>query len=157
MRAGEQVELPTRSVTVHELRVTDLRSGEEHLDVDVSLRCSSGTYVRAVARDLGEDLGVGGHLVALRRTAVGPFGLAEAHTLEELGEAFGLLGIDEVARRCFPSHDLTEEEAGHVRYGRSLTAHLGAAGPVAVFGPGQGFLALYEQRGEQAAPVAVFV
>ena len=86
VRDGEDVSLKARPVTVHELDVHDVRAAGEHLDVDVTLRCSSGTYVRAIARDVGARLGVGGHLTALRRTAVGPFALDDAHTLETLGE-----------------------------------------------------------------------
>jgi tRNA pseudouridine55 synthase len=134
-----------------------VRTAGEYLDVDLAVRCSSGTYVRALARDLGEALGVGGHLTMLRRTAVGPFGLPDAHRLEDLAEAFTLLDISEVARRCFPSYELDEEQSRAAGYGRSVRAALGADGPVAVFDPSGAFLALYEQRGEDAAPVAVFV
>jgi tRNA pseudouridine55 synthase len=157
VRAGEDVRLPARPVTVHEFSVGHVRTAGECLDVDLAVRCSSGTYVRALARDLGEVLGVGGHLTRLRRTAVGPFGLAEAHGLEELGEAFTLVDISEVARRCFPCHDLDEEQSRAVGHGRPVRGPLGADGPVAVFDPAGTFLALYEQRGEDAAPVAVFV
>jgi tRNA pseudouridine55 synthase len=157
VRAGEDVQLPARAVIVHELAVHDVRPVERCLDVDVSLRCSSGTYVRAIARDLGAALGVGGHLTRLRRTAVGPFALAEARPLDELEEAFELQDISEVARRCFPTWQLDAEGARDVGYGRRLGVELGATGPVAVFDPAGMFLALYEQRGEVAAPVAVFV
>ena len=156
VRAGETVEIPARKVTIHELLVTEVRREGPWLDVDISVRCSSGTYVRAIARDLGATLGVGGHLTALRRTMVGPFGLDDARTLEELDKELALLDISEVARRCFPSYDLDEEAARDVGFGRSLALDLGAEGPVAVFAPGGTFLALYEQRGATAAPVAVF-
>ena len=156
VRAGEQVDLPPRPVTVHGLTVHEIRRGDDVLDVDVEMRCSSGTYVRALARDLGEALGVGGHLTRLRRTSVGPFGLEEAHPLEDLAEAFALVDIAEVARRCFPTYQLDTEQSRDVGYGRSIGASLGADGPVALFGEAGGFLALYEQRGEVAAPVAVF-
>jgi tRNA pseudouridine55 synthase len=157
VRDGEAVVLPARPVTIHELLVTDVRPAGEHLDVDLSVRCSSGTYVRAIARDLGAALGTGGHLTALRRTAVGPFTLAEAATLDELAASFSVLGIDEVARRCFASVDLTDDDARAVGFGRPLATELGEPAPVAVFAPSGRFLALYEQRGEVAAPVAVFV
>ena len=155
VRAGEDVDLPARSVTVHQLLVTDVRPGDEVLDVDVSVRCSSGTYIRAIARDLGAALGVGGHLTRLRRTAVGPFTLADAHGLDALADDFVVLGLDEVARRCFTTYDLSEEQARDVGYGRKLEAAVGE-GTVAVLGPDGRFLALYEQRGPLAAPVAVF-
>jgi tRNA pseudouridine55 synthase len=157
VRAGEQVHLPARPVTVHELRVDAVRPAGEHLDVDVHVRCSSGTYVRAIARDLGDALGVGGHLTALRRTAVGPFTVAEAHPLESLAESFEAVDLSVVARRCFASYDLDEGQSRDVGYGRRLPLGLGGSGPVAVFDPAGRFLALYEQRGEVAAPVAVFV
>jgi tRNA pseudouridine55 synthase len=155
VRAGEQVDLPARPVTVHELQVGGLRREGEAVDVDLSVRCSSGTYVRALARDLGETLGVGGHLTSLRRTAVGPFGLPEAHTLEELADQLVVLGMSEVARRCYPSLDLDDEQARDVGFGRRLGVRLDDAGPVAVFAPDGRFLALYQQRGDLAAPVAV--
>jgi tRNA pseudouridine55 synthase len=155
VRAGEAVVLPPRLVRVDELVVTGVRPAGERLDVDVSVRCGSGTYVRAIARDLGEALGVGGHLTRLRRTAVGPFGLAEARSLDSLEDGFGVMDLAAAARRCFPWHDLDEGQARDVGFGRRLQLELGAAGPVAVFGPGGELLALYEQRGEVAAPVAV--
>jgi tRNA pseudouridine55 synthase len=158
VRAGEDVVLPARPVTVHELRVGDVRAaGDGHLDLDLSVRCSSGTYIRAIARDLGAALGVGGHLSALRRTAVGPFSLTDAHRLEDLAEAFELLDLSVAARRCFPVRDLDEEQARDVGFGRRLALQLDAPGASAVFDPSGRFLALYEQRGELAAPVAVFV
>ena len=155
VRAGETVELKARPVTVHELVVRDVTPVGEHLDATVSVRCSSGTYIRAIARDVGQALGVGGHLTALRRTAVGPYGLDVAHTLEELGEEFTLLPIAAAARAAFASVDLDERQAGAVRVGRRLDLEL--AGLSAVFAPDGEFLALYEPAGATARPVAVFV
>jgi tRNA pseudouridine55 synthase len=157
VRAGQQVDLPARAVTVHELLVTEVREAGEWLDVDISVRCSSGTYIRAIARDLGAELGVGGHLTALRRTLVGPFELDEARTLEELGEEFALLDLSAVARRSFTSYDLDADLARDVRHGRAVPVDLGASGTIAVFAPDGTFLALYEQAGAVAKPVAVFV
>jgi tRNA pseudouridine55 synthase len=157
VRAGEQVELPPRPVTVHALDVHDAHRAGDHLDVNVSVRCSSGTYIRAIARDLGGALGVGGHLTALRRTSVGPFTLADAHPLDDLDPTAAMITLAEVARRCFPMHVLTEEQQTAVGHGRPLDMDLGETGPVAVLGGDGSFLALYEQRGELARPVAVFV
>ena len=157
VRAGEEVALPARPVTVHELVVTAVRAAEDSLDVDVSVRCSSGTYIRAIARDIGQALGVGGHLTMLRRTAVGPFGIAEARSLDELAERFDVVDIADVARRCFPVLDLSDDQARDVGYGRKLAVTLAGPGPVAVFDPSGRFLALYEQRDQVAAPLAVFV
>jgi tRNA pseudouridine55 synthase len=136
--------------------VTGVRREGPWLDVDVSVRCSSGTYVRALARDLGEALGVGGHLTALRRTAVGPFTVADAHSLDDLADDLVLLDLTTVARRCFPTVALDEARTRDVRFGRPLDVDLGAAGPVAVLADTGEFLALYEQRGPVAAAVAVF-
>ncbi|WP_280637407.1 tRNA pseudouridine(55) synthase TruB [Nocardioides sp. W7] len=155
VRDGEQVELKARPVTVHELVVHEVRSAGDHLDVDLSLRCSSGTYVRAIARDVGAALGVGGHLTALRRTAVGPYDLGVARTLDELGESFALLPVAEAARAAFPAVEIDDEQARDVRVGRPLDVPL--EGLVAVFAPDGEFLALYEPREGRARPVAVFV
>ena len=157
VRAGEQVELKARPVTIHSLAVLDQRVVGDHLDVDISVRCSSGTYIRAIARDVGAALGVGGHLTALRRTAVGSFDLSVAHTLDELADGFALLPIAQAARASFASVDLDEENAAHVRFGRSLDLTLEGPGPHALFAPDGEFLALYEPAAGGARPVAVFV
>jgi tRNA pseudouridine55 synthase len=157
VRDGEQVELKARPVTIHSLEVLDQRVVGDWLDVDISVRCSSGTYIRAIARDVGAALGVGGHLTALRRTAVGSFDLSVARTLEQLAEDFAVLPIADAARATFPAVDLDDEQAAHVRFGRALDLPLPEDGPHAVFAPGGEFLALYERRGERARPVAVFV
>lgn len=153
VRDGEQVELKARRVTIHELTVTEVRGAE----VDISVRCSSGTYIRAIARDLGTELGVGGHLTALRRTAVGSFDLDTAHTLEQLAEDVALVPIAEAARATFPSVDLDETQALDVRVGRKLELALPGTGEHALFAPDGEFLALYEPTESGARPVAVFV
>ena len=158
VRAGEDVELPARPVTVETFDLDEVRRDDEVVDVDVRVVCSSGTYVRALARDLGSALGVGGHLTMLRRTRVGGFDLASAHTLDELASAFVMTDLDAAARSSFPVLDLAEAQAADVRFGRRLPGlDLGADGPVALFDPDGRFLALYEQRGDDARAVAVFV
>lgn len=159
VREGEEVDLPARRVTVRELTVLDTRREAGHLDLDVRVVCSSGTYVRAIARDLGAALGVGGHLTSLRRTRVGPYSLDNASTLDELAEDFTLLPIAEAARSAFPVRDVGEDDARVVSHGGRLPATGGGAGsrPVAVFGPDGTFLALVEDHGPTAKPVAVFV
>ncbi|WP_340539347.1 tRNA pseudouridine(55) synthase TruB [Nocardioides sp. GXZ039] len=151
VRDGEQVQLEPRRVTIHELTVHDVVGPE----VRVSVRCSSGTYIRAIARDLGERLGVGGHLTSLRRTAVGAFDLDAARTLDELTDDFAVLPIADAARATFAVADLDDAEARDVRVGRPLQRQL--AGLTALFAPDGAFLALYEPRGDLARPVAVFV
>jgi tRNA pseudouridine55 synthase len=155
VRDGEDVVLEPRRVTVHELTVTNVRIDAAHVDVDLSLRCSSGTYVRAIARDVGAALGVGGHLTALRRAAVGPYGLDVAHTLDDLAESFTVIPIAAAARAAFPSVDLDADAAGDVRVGRPLDLRIERL--TAVFAPDGEFLALYEVRDGKARPVAVFV
>lgn len=158
VRGGEEVKLKARPVTVSEFTLGEVRPDGDVVDVDVRVVCSSGTYIRALARDLGADLGVGGHLTMLRRTRVGGFPLRLARTLDELEQELLVIGLDDVARASFDSYDLTEREANDVRFGRALTGiDLGAPRAVAVFDPAGEFLALYEQRGQVAKPVAVFV
>ena len=152
-RAGEQVELQPRRVTVHEIVGGDVRRDGDFLDLEIRVRCSSGTYIRAIARDLGEALAVGGHLTALRRHSVGPFTLADAIT--DLDHMVITLDIAETARRSFPAIDLDEEHAADVRVGRPLDVRLDDL--TAVFAPDGEFLALYRPEGDRARPVAVFV
>jgi len=157
VREGERVELEPRPVTVHELVVHEVRRPDDLVDVDLSLRCTSGTYVRAIARDAGAALGVGGHLTALRRTAVGPYGLDRARTLDQLADSFELLPIADAARAAFTSIDLDAGAATDVRVGRPLDLEITIDGLSAVFAPDGEFLALYEPRDGRARPVAVFV
>jgi len=114
VRAGEQVELKSRPVTVAEFELLEFRPGAL-AEADVRVVCSSGTYVRALARDLGTALGVGGHLTALRRTRVGGFDLTQARTLDQLAETFEVVGLDDAARAAFHAVDLGAEQARDVR------------------------------------------
>src|SRR5689334_10503442 len=151
VRAGESVELKARQVTVSELTLLERRGDE----LDVRVSCSSGTYVRALARDLGEALGVGGHLTALRRTRVGPFDLDRARTLEQLTEELVVVPLDEAVGAAFPRRELTEDEAIALSYGKKL-APTGAAGTVGAFAPDGRCIALLEDRDEVARPTVVF-
>lgn len=151
VRDGEQVELKARPVTIHDLTVHEVVLP----DVHISVRCSSGTYIRAIARDAGQALGVGGHLTALRRTAVGAFDLAVARSLDVLAEGFAVLPIAEAARATFACVDLDEADAADVRLGRKLSVEI--PGLTALFDPSGEFLALYEPQGDRARAVAVFV
>jgi tRNA pseudouridine55 synthase len=158
VRAGEEVALEARPVTVSRLDVLATRREGAHVDLDVDVECSSGTYIRAIARDLGAALGVGGHLTALRRTAVGAFTLAEAATLEELAERDDpvTLPLAAAADRCFPRRDATEDEAKVLSHGGSL-APLGIEGPYAVFAPDGTVLAVVTERDGRARPEIVLV
>ncbi len=161
VRAGEEVRLPARTVTVSRLEIgVPGRPGPGMLDVPVSVRCSSGTYVRALARDLGAALGVGGHLTALRRTAVGGVSVAEAHPLAELsaldGPGLPLLPLAEAARRFFACVQVDDTTARAVVHGRPLSLTLpGPDAPAALLSADGALLALYRQRGDVAVPVAV--
>jgi tRNA pseudouridine55 synthase len=154
VRDGEDVEIPARRVTVHRLDVLDLRRPAERdvIDVDVDVTCSSGTYIRAIARDLGRTLGVGGHLTALRRTAVGGFTLAEAATLAELEErspdVVGLPMAD-AARRTFQERVATPEEVRVLSHGGPL-APVCIDGPYAVFDTDGALLAIVSERDGRA-------
>lgn len=152
VRDGEQVELAARRVTVHALDVLDVRSAGDTIDVDVDVTCSSGTYIRAIARDLGATLGVGGHLTALRRTSVGGMTLAEAATLQQLEERAPdvvSLPMAQAARQAFPHREATPEEARTLSHGGPL-APVGIDGPYAVFGPTGEVLAIVSERGGRA-------
>lgn len=159
---GEDVELPARPVTVstfvlHDVRTTTAGDGTRVTDLDVTVVCSSGTYIRALARDLGAELGVGGHLTALRRTRVGPYGLDGARTLAQLEERLELLPIGAAAAAAFPRWDVDAEQARLLSHGVRVTAPAGLAeGPNAVFGPDGRFLALVEPAGGRAKALAVF-
>lgn len=118
-RAGETVELGARPVTISSFDVLATRHGE-FVDLDVRIACSTGTYVRALARDLGRSLGVGGHLTALRRTRVGPFGIADAHSLDELDTATALQMPAAIARQLFAAIDLTLEQSVDLGHGKKL-------------------------------------
>jgi tRNA pseudouridine55 synthase len=157
VRAGDTVELAARAVTVSAFEVRATRRTADVVDLDVLVECSTGTYVRALARDLGAALGVGGHLTALRRTRVGPYPLAEARTLEQLERSFAVLPIADAVRAAFPAREVGADEARVVAHGGPLPALGLGPGPVAVFGPDNTFLALVEEDGDKAKPTAVFV
>ena len=158
VRAGEDVDLPARPVTVHRFDVHAVRrvSNGRLQDVDVTVECSSGTYIRALARDLGEALGVGGHLTALRRTQVGPYSIAQARTLDELAEDLQILPLDDAGRALFPVRELTAEEAADVSHGRRIAPNTEPDIPVAAFAPDGTLVALLENRGGAARTVLVF-
>ena len=160
-RAGEEFQLESRSIRVDSIEVHEIREAESGVDLDVSVRCSSGTYIRSIARDLGARLRTGGHLTSLRRTAVGPFELADARTLEQLAEEKTLIPIADAAKAAFPTYELDDAQAVDVSFGRKLSLDLGRSGPVAMFDPDGEFLALYERAedpdGVLARAVAVFV
>jgi tRNA pseudouridine55 synthase len=151
VRAGEAVELTARRVTVSELTLLGRRGDE----LDVRVTCSSGTYVRALARDLGTALGVGAHLTSLRRTRVGPFHLMQARTIEQLAEQLCVVPLDHAVAASFPRRELTGDEAVALSYGKKLDP-TGAEGTVGAFAPDGRCIALLEDRDGVARPTVVF-
>lgn len=146
VRAGQDVTIAARNVTVSRFSVNDLvRPTADLLDVDVTVVCSSGTYVRALARDLGAALGVGGHLTRLRRTSVGQFTLDDAVTLEDLADHVPALPLAAAVDSSFPRVDVDEEQAAAIRHGRPIS-HPAATGLVGVFGPNHDVLAVMEAK-----------
>ena len=164
VREGEDVELPERPVTVSRLDVLDVRRATvEHdgtatgaVDVDVHVECSTGTYVRALARDLGDALGVGGHLTALRRTRVGPFGLDDAVPLAVLEESFTALPLVDVVRALFTAIDVDDAIADRVLHGGRLPTVLAPGERAGLFGPDGRVLSVAESQDGQLVPVVVF-
>jgi tRNA pseudouridine55 synthase len=151
VRAGEEVVLPARPVTVSEFALLARRAA----DLDVTVECTSGTYVRALARDLGAALGVGGHLTALRRTRVGPFTLEHTSTLEALdADPSAVVPLDAAVALAFPRRDLDTAQAADISHGRPLPA-TGEPGTYGVFAPDGRALALVTDRGPQARPLVV--
>ena len=143
-------------MTVHKFSISDPRPSGGVLDVTAVVRCSSGTYVRALARDLGESLGVGGHLTQLRRISVGPYRISDAHSLAELSADLRLIPLAAAAAAAFPVRALTGAEAESLAHGVSLQAD-GTAGPVAALAPDGTLIALVEEQQGRARPLAVFV
>ncbi len=162
-RAGAAPELAARPVTVYEFTVADVRPVEGDgevgglLDLDATVRCSSGTYIRALARDLGNALGTGGHLVRLRRTRVGGYRAEDARTLEQLAERFEVVPLAQAAQAAFPRRDLSEDEARRLAHGGRLApAATAATGPTAAYAPDGTLVALLTEESGQARPLVVF-
>ena len=153
-REGRTVELAARPVRIDRFEMLALRRGR-FIDLDVVVDCSSGTYIRALARDLGDALAVGGHLIALRRTRVGRFGLDQARSLDELAERPQLsFTLDEACLQMFPRRDLAAEEADAAANGRALTA-AGIDGVYAAQDAGGRVIALLRDDGPRTKSVVV--
>jgi tRNA pseudouridine55 synthase len=160
-RDGETVELAARPVTVSVFELLDLRPGDGHVDVDVRVACSSGTYVRALARDVGADLATGGHLTALRRTRIGAFGVDEASELEGLDVAQVILPPADAARRTLPVAAITAQEAVDLGHGKRVAAPdefaaLPGRTAIAAIDPDDRLVAIVERRGAELKVVTGF-
>jgi tRNA pseudouridine55 synthase len=154
-REGQAVELAARSVRIDRFDVLAVRRHDGLVDVDVEVDCSSGTYIRALARDIGDALRVGGHLSALRRTRVGRFGLDQARTLDELADGPTLsYSLDEACLRSFSRRDLTADETEDTRHGRPLKP-AGIEGVYAAAAPDGQVMALLKDEGERTKSVVV--
>ncbi|MEB3022282.1 tRNA pseudouridine(55) synthase TruB [[Mycobacterium] crassicus] len=154
-REGRAVELPARPVRIERFELLALRRDEPFVDLDVEVDCSAGTYVRALARDVGSELGVGGHLTALRRTRAGNFGLDQARTLDELGESPQLsYSLDDACLQTFPRRDVTTDEVIDVSHGRPLKP-AGIAGIYAATDADGRVIALLEDSGRRTKSVVV--
>ncbi len=157
VRAGEDVRLEPRSVTISELSVGQMQRPEpELIDVDIAVTCSSGTYIRALARDIGERLGVGGHLTALRRTRIGGVDLAVAKSIDQLEQSLEVVPLADAVRRSFPAREALGDEVAAVRHGRPIAAR-GEPGVVGVFDADGAVLALMEPRGAELRVVVGFI
>ncbi|WP_353809437.1 tRNA pseudouridine(55) synthase TruB [Agromyces sp. SYSU T00194] len=157
VRSGEDVELAARAVTVHAFEVEAERRGEGWIDLDVVVDCSSGTYIRALARDLGAGLGVGGHLTRLRRTRVGPFDVADAVVLADDTDVPGaLIAPADAASRVLPRVDVDAVQATDLGHGKRVAIDPGARGPFAAVDPVGRLVAIVERRGGALAVVTGF-
>ncbi|MCS4489129.1 tRNA pseudouridine(55) synthase TruB [Corynebacterium sp. ES2775-CONJ] len=155
VRDGEDIEIPARPVTIFSYSVSDIRPHSDHIDVDIRVQCSSGTYIRSLARDLGEALGIGGHLIYLRRTVLGHFSLEDAQTLEELEKAPQLsMSLDQALPHCYPVLDITADQARDLSMGKWLQP-VAQEGPFAAVDPDGRAIALVKQQGKRLASIFV--
>lgn len=160
VRAGEDLVLPERPVSVFSLKVVDYSDAElDSIDVTIDVHCSSGTYIRSIARDVGEQLGVGGHLVALRRTSVGPFTIEQCATLEQLQEIEDpveklALTLDQAMVTCFPTREISTSQGKDLSLGKWLEPVGRSEVYAAVTEDGQA-IALIQEKGKRAASVFV--
>lgn len=155
-RSGEEFELPARKVTISQLDILEIRHKDATTLVDIAVTCSAGTYIRAIARDLGAELGMGGHLNVLRRTRVAGFTLENAIGVDRLkGGTFSTLPLAEVARTTFSVRELDFEEVNELSFGRPLSPNQ-SSGIFAALSPDNRLIALLENAADKAKPLAVF-
>lgn len=154
VRAGEDVEIPERDITIDEIEVKQISHLASSIEIDLSVTCSAGTYIRAIARDLGEKLEVGGHLTQLRRTLVSPFTLEECKDIADAQ----LISIAEVIEKLFPIRRLDFSEGREILFGRTINQNQ-QTGVVAALDAQGEFLALLENKAQGskiiAAPILV--
>jgi tRNA pseudouridine55 synthase len=156
VRSGEDVVLPSREVTISQLDVLTIRRSADKIEVDIEVTCSAGTFIRAIARDCGTALGVGGHLNSLRRSRVAGFGLDRAVTLHQLksGE-FSTLDLADVARATFPVREIALDEKLELSFGRTLSANSDNRIYAGISAANE-LIALLQNVDGKAKPIAVF-
>ena len=156
VRAGEKFELESRQITISQLDILAIRHLDATTEVDIEVTCSAGTFIRAIARDLGEALRVGGHLSALRRTRVAGFSEKDAVSFQDLkDQKFSPLNLADVARTTFTVRELTLEEVTELSFGRPLSEN-GTTSITAAMSPDNRLIALLKDDGIHAKPIAVF-
>jgi tRNA pseudouridine55 synthase len=156
VRAGEVFELAARTITISSLDILDIRRIGSRIEIDIDVTCSAGTFIRAIARDLGNDLKVGGHLSALRRTRVAGFSIDQAITFEALkGQEFKALDLSDVARQTFKVRELALDEVAELSFGRPLTSNTSDE-IFAALSPDNRLIALLKNEIGKAKPIAVF-
>lgn len=154
VRQGERVELKARRVTVSEFSIESIQRGSDFIDLMVEVSCSSGTYIRALARDLGDALGVGGYLTSLRRTRVGGFRVEDANSLT--AASLSLLPLAEAARAVLPAIELSEQEVSDIRHGKRIAGGPQAFPQLAAFGPDGDLIAVLTGVQTELKSVVVF-
>jgi tRNA pseudouridine55 synthase len=156
VRAGEVFELASREVTISQLDVLEIRRNEDDIQIVIEVTCSAGTFIRAIARDLGTELKVGGHLTFLRRTRVASFGEDVANSFENFkaGE-YKTLGLVDVAKSIFTVRELTSDEAAELSFGRKISTSASDEIYAAVSATNE-LIALLQNRDDGAKPIAVF-
>ena len=155
VRNGDEVKLEARPVKVSKFELLgELRKVDGFLDLDVVIDCSSGTYIRALARDLGAKLGVGGHLTALRRTRVGGYTIEQAASLPEPGDPINIISSFE-ASKAFPTLELSEQDATDLRHGKRLKNLNGLTGELAAVRD-EKLVAMITAQGKQLKSLVVF-
>ena len=156
VRAGESFELEARNVTITQLDILAVRHLDATTEVDIEVTCSAGTFIRAIARDLGQALKVGGHLSALRRTRVAGFSEKDAVSFQDLkDQRFSPLNLADVARTTFAVRELSVEEVKELSFGRPLSEN-GTTSITAAMSPDNRLIALLKDDGKHAKPIAVF-
>jgi tRNA pseudouridine55 synthase len=156
VRSGEEVVLPSREVTISSLEIIQIRRLGDRIEIDIEVTCSAGTFIRAIARDCGDSLGVGGHLNSLRRTRIAGFGLDRAVTLDRLkSKSFDTLDIADVARATFAVREIALDEKIELSFGRALEANPDTKIYAGIDGSNQ-LIALLQNVDGRAKPLAVF-